>query len=355
MLKPGKKGLILGGGAPNATLMSGALLAFSEAGVHFDVISCTGAGATIGLLYVAPKEGSPQEAMRQTLNFGVADEIYAALPVNYKVFNKPGAPADQFRQMLDSNPMLAALRKQMNRQDDRGLADDMSALFLQSLCPTALNLDSKGLCAHVPFVEHIVDFKKLPGVAPDFYVNAYNISDHRMETWGKETITHAHYQAALSFPFLYPPFELNGKKYVEGAVFDCLNYQPFTAPLGGAHADVETIVVLDVLGIEKLIREPRNLWDAYVVSIITPLVETARNDTELFELKYNRDAHGQPLRRVLKMPFAIPDEHFAHALDWSRSNLEKLFWIGYHSARAFCRTQRHALGIAADEEIPALE
>ena len=47
-----KTALVLGGGAPNATLMSGALVAFAAAGVHFDVISTAGAGALIGLLYV---------------------------------------------------------------------------------------------------------------------------------------------------------------------------------------------------------------------------------------------------------------------------------------------------------------
>jgi len=36
--------LVLGGGAPNSALMAGALAAFQEEGVTFDVVSTSGAG-----------------------------------------------------------------------------------------------------------------------------------------------------------------------------------------------------------------------------------------------------------------------------------------------------------------------
>src|SRR5262249_50016108 len=47
--------LVLGGGAPNLTLMAGAVAALDDAGVEFDVVSTSGAGMLIGLLYAAPK------------------------------------------------------------------------------------------------------------------------------------------------------------------------------------------------------------------------------------------------------------------------------------------------------------
>ena len=40
--------LILGGGAPNLTLMSGALAAFTEQRARFDVIGASGAGMLVG-------------------------------------------------------------------------------------------------------------------------------------------------------------------------------------------------------------------------------------------------------------------------------------------------------------------
>jgi len=41
------------------------------------------------------------------------------------------------------------------------------------------------------------------------------------------------------------------------------------------------------------------LYDARVLSIITPLVEIARDDTKIFELKYNVGPDGNPLIKLL--------------------------------------------------------
>ena len=51
---------------------------------------------------------------------------------------------------------------------------------------------------------------------------------------------------------------------------------------------LRNVVVFDVLSSRKLIREPRSLYDAWVQSIMIPLVEIAKDDIRLFE-------HVQPL------------------------------------------------------------
>jgi NTE family protein len=74
--------LVLGGGAPNLTLMSGAVAALDDAGVEFDIVSTSGAGMLVGLLYAAPKgrEGDIRRdraaALKNTVNMGVHDAIY---------------------------------------------------------------------------------------------------------------------------------------------------------------------------------------------------------------------------------------------------------------------------------------
>ena len=85
--------LVLGGGAPNLTMMSGAVAALDEEGVEFDLISTSGAGMLIGLLYASPKGMTRQEALRASVNMGVHDAIYDQFPINYKVFHKPGPMA----------------------------------------------------------------------------------------------------------------------------------------------------------------------------------------------------------------------------------------------------------------------
>jgi NTE family protein len=92
--------LVLGGGAPNLTLMAGAVAALDDAGVEFDVVSTSGAGMLIGLLYAAPKgrdiKRDRAAALKNTVNMGVHDAIYRFFPVNFKVFHKPGTLAQAY-------------------------------------------------------------------------------------------------------------------------------------------------------------------------------------------------------------------------------------------------------------------
>jgi NTE family protein len=331
--------LVLGGGAPNLTLMSGALSALTERKVKFDVVSTAGAGTFIGLLYAAPKGDSPLQALKDTINIGISDWIYQFFPVNYKVYQKPGAGAQIYRDLLDQLPWAKAVSGLNDPSPMQRLFTDWVQLVLCSLSPSDLTPMSEGLCAHMPFISDWVDFDKLSEVDFEFYINAYNITDRRMENFSKKEITLEHYFASSSFPFLYPPTRIKGKTYFEGAAVDSLNYKSLVEN----HPEVDTIVVFDILGSDKLFREPRDLYDAWVLSIITPLVEIARDDTKIFELKHNRGPDGKALRKLLKVEFNIPPEHLPKVLDWSYSNLKTLFEIGYQSGSKFYEKHRREL------------
>ncbi len=345
----GKLALVLGGGAPNATLMAGALAAFAERKVAFDVISCSGAGALIGLLYTVPKQGDPVAALQHTRNMGIDDMLYRTFPVNFKVFNKPGSGADLYRQLLAANPFVQQVLAHSNDSSLTRLAADWLQLMWATLCPSDLSPNSLGLCAHVPFVEQLIAFDRLAGLQPEFYINAYNLTQRRMDIFDKRQINAEHFRAALSFPFIYPPYHLGGDDYIEGAAIDCLNFKALVnddPQARGMHTDIDTIVVFDILGSEYLLRKPRDLYDAWVVSIITQLVEVARDDLKLFEYQHNRDPQtGQPKRKLLKVPLMsrVPHEQLPDVLDWSNSNLQSLYRIGYEAGLEFCR--QHAVDL----------
>ena len=323
--------LVVGGGAPNLTLMSGALTALTEKKVKFDVVSTAGAGTFIGLLYAAARNGSPLEALKSTVNISISDWIYMFFPVNYKVYQKPGAAAQCYRDMVANLPWFNTMIHQEHPTAWQRFFSDWLQLVINTLSPTDLTPMSKGLCAHMPFITEWVDFEKLRQVDYEFYINAYNITDRHMDIFSKDEITLQHYFACSSFPFIYPPTQIDGKLYFEGAAVDCLNYKSLVKK----HPEIDTIVVFDVLGSDKLFREPRGLYDAWVLSIITPLVEIARDDTKLFELQYNRGPDGKPLRKLLKIKFEIPEDHLPGVLDWSHSNLSTLFDIGYQAGLNF--------------------
>lgn len=362
------KALLIGGGAPNATLMAGALVAMIDHGVEFDVVSTSGAGALIGLLYQAPKGMRPREALAHTVTMGIADEIYRWLPVNFKVFNKPGAAADFYRRQVAGNPFLRHLVG--NAAEDRGaqLAADWWQLLVAGACPSDLGTESLGLCAPPPFVDDIIDFAALPTIKPEFYVNAYNVTRQKMAIWSKAHLSPEHFRAAIAFPLIYPPYRVDGEDYIEGAAVDTLNFRALVAEsaaegesapdkdflcdgkarTSGLHHDLDTLVVFDILGSEKLIRRPRDLYDAWVQSIITPLVEIARDDLKLFDHVHNRNPDGSKRRRLLKVPLLddLPESAWPDLTDWSRSNLERLFAAGKAAGEAFCTKHRAALNLA---------
>lgn len=334
-----KTGLLLGGGAPNSTLIAGALAAFLDQDVEFDVISASGAGVLMGLLYTAPQDTTPRKALQSWADTGVADSIYKMIPVNYKIFQKPGAQANSFRDAFQppaNNPFFQALKTTF--ANAAGPWSDWSQLMMSSLSPSDLSMKSLGLCAHLPFLEKAVDFSAVATMKPAFYINAYNLNQHSMKIWGKHEIKPIHVRAALSFPFLYAPTEIDGEDYIEGAALDTLNFEPFIDGKG-EHADTDTLVILDILGDDRLIRKPRNLYDAWVRSIITPLVKISKTELRLFELEHNTDARtGQPKRRMLKLDLmeGIPEEHWPDTLDWSTSNMQLLFDVGYKAGTKFC-------------------
>ncbi|RFB68031.1 MULTISPECIES: patatin-like phospholipase family protein [unclassified Herbaspirillum] len=359
--RAGKKALVIGGGAPNSTLIAGALTAFIDEGIEFDVISASGAGVLMGLLYQAPLDCTPREALVRWAEVGVADSIYKMFPVNYKIFNKPGQGARSFRDQapaqmpqlaglpnmaaasgMPGNPFLDVFTQRFTEAS--GAWSDWMHLMLSAMSPSDLSSKSLGLCAHHPFLEQAIDFDAIARMKPEFYINAYNMNKAEMQIWDKDEIAPINVRAALSFPFLYPPTEIDGDDYIEGAALDTLNFNPLTT--GGKHDDIDTLVVLDILGEDRLIRKPRNLYDAWVRSIITPLVKISKTEMRLFELEHNTNPDtGEPLRRLLKVDLmsGIPDEHWPEVLDWSASNMQLLFDVGYRAGKAFCREHGESL------------
>jgi NTE family protein len=342
--------LLLGGGAPTLTLQSGALAALDDKGVEFSAISTAGAGMVIGLLYAAPKGMTRQEALKNTVNMGVSDEIYNAFPVNYKVFFKPGDIADLYRNCLAMLPQMPVARNQTDR-----LFGDWMALVCATLSPSGLGPESLGLCAPAPWIDHVVDFEKLQDYHAEFYINAYNVTDHQMEIFSKDEITPDHFRAALAFPFIYPPYRLNGKYYIEGSAIDTLCFKGLLkyreemllqemarSATGGSDPSptpLKNLIVFDVLSSDKIIRTPRTLYEAWIQSIMIPLVEIAKDDIELFDLKYRKNWNVE----LLRIRFDVPDDHWPYALDWSYSNLKTLYDVGYDAGLKFYDEHEHAL------------
>jgi len=374
--------LVLGGGAPNMTLMAGAVAALDEAGVEFDIVSTSGAGMLIGLLYAAPKgqrgdiKRDRAAALKNTVNMGVHDAIYRFFPVNFKVFHKPGPLAqaytkfwqaidgpvgdfrDQWLKMLSASPLSApwaeAWKQLLGRfsspdnkdGDAQRFFNDWAALMLATFCPSDLSATSQGMCQPAPFVEQAVDFARLKEFKGEFYMSAYCIESGEMEIFEKKEIMLEHFQAALAFPLIYAPFKMKGKTYLEGAAMETLNFKGLLEHRKGHPKVIDTIVVLDILGMKELIAEPRSLYDAWVKSIIVPLTAIAEDDIKLFELLHltnvdNLEKYfGGKKPNLVKIDFKkqISHKNWPNVLDWSYGNLSALYEAGYRAGSATAET-----------------
>ncbi|POF31481.1 patatin-like phospholipase family protein [Roseibium marinum] len=311
-------GLVLGGGAPNLPLMSGALLALDEAGVEFQVISTTGAGMLAGLLYASPQKAAPDDALASTRRdalkatrlMGIDDLIYHFMPINFKIFQKPGPIAEALAPAF--NTFLSSFPRE--RRDQRLMGDWLS-LVVATMMPSNLSTKSKGLCQAPSWIEAMVDFDDLVKNLGEtrFRLGAYSVEDRDEITFNREDITIDHCKAALAMPFIYEPYKLRDPKtgeektYLEGSAFDPLKLDPDDVMV---EHDVDTIIFFDILGHRRLIDEPRDLTDAWVQSIIAPLTRLAENSVTAFKSKraqHARDRFLTQMDRIMDLAESDPE------------------------------------------------
>jgi predicted acylesterase/phospholipase RssA len=348
--------VVLSGGAPNGSLTAGALCAIYDQGKTFTTFYTSGAGGTFGLLFVAAAKGKPaNEALRNVLKAGIDDAIYKFVPLGYKTFFKRGPFTVPFKRFGD---------KLKDPDTQGGFYNDLVDLCVAAITPTTLNFKSPSLCAQFPFLHELIDFERLKKFDGGFFMNAYSIDDGYTLEFSKDEIGQDHFFASLAFPFIYPPTRVlhRGKPryFYEGSAWDPLNLKNIIQRLRSEAAReskaVErprldplqplkpwpfgrTIVIIDVLGALKkdLVRQPRDVLDAYGISIVMPVASLAEKCLDLFNCELEHlDIPDDQKPQVIKLEFDLDAKDGPTAADWSRSNLERLFEIGYRAGSRFC-------------------
>jgi hypothetical protein len=339
-----------------------------------------GAGAVVGLHYLAPKglkSNGPfsLEALENTFNFGVSDAIHEMLPVNYKVFTKAGPAAEAFNELWHSLPEVREATHQHGMTDDEALISDNLLLAGAIACPQEINFFDLGICGHAKFLDDLIDFEALQQIDPndiEIEINAFCIEDKQLVDFTnyqidgnknpirdgagrliRKPITVDHLRAALAFPFLHAPYKIDGKHYFEGAAVQCLNDYNFN----DAEA-VDWVILLDPLR-SSMIGMPSNLWEAFALSIIVPTVGLTELGRDVMKLKTKimdklGEKHAARLKKKFKekisemvdtteklspfetmlltelylSEFVIPADMLPRAWGWSRSSMKYLFEAG---------------------------
>jgi NTE family protein len=332
----GRIGIVLSGWAPAMTLMSGAMLGFIEKGVEFEVISTTGVGALIGLLALAPKNGTPKQALEELPNMFVSDLLYSVLPINFKLFHKFGPFSKPMYELRNRVPKIK-LDPTASSPVSRLLNDWVDLVFC-ALTPSTFELKSKGLMSPSPEIEYLVDFTKLKNVNSRFYLNAFNLDQRTLEIFDNDSTNAGAYHATEAMPVLFAPQRMpSGDLCTTGATHDPTGLQAIWLK---HKDDLDAVVMLDPMS-RAIWRSPANIHDAFQLMLMNPIIALqgliaafyAWTDHTSEQLR--KANPNVKLPKLYYVPFAIEEKYFPNMLRWTHSNAVILEQIGHEAAVAF--------------------
>jgi NTE family protein len=337
----GRIGIVLSGWGPAMTLMSGAMLGFMEKGVQFDVISTTGVGALIGLLSLAPKTGTPKQALEELPNMFVSDLLYSVLPINFKLFHKFGPFSKPMHNLRNRIPKIR-LDPKASSPISRLLNDWVDLAFC-AMTPSTFELKSQGMMSPSPEIEDLVDFNKLKATKTKFYVNAFNLDKRILEIFDNASTNVDAYHATEAMPVLFAPQRLaNGDLCITGATHDPTGLQ---AVWLRHKDDLDMVVMLDPLS-TAICREPVNIHDSFQLMLMNPTIALqglisafyAWTDRIAEDLRRRRPEVKLP--KLYYVPFTIDQKYYPNMLKWTHANAVTLEKIGHDGAVAFAEALR---------------
>jgi predicted acylesterase/phospholipase RssA len=334
-------GIVLSGTAPAMTLMSGAMLAFAERGVEFDVISTTGVGGLIGLLYLAPKGGDRITALRELPNLFVSDWLYRLFPVNFKVFHKYSPFANAFREFRKTLPKFRV--EPAESSEVKRFVNDWLELWATAITPASLEFRRNGLMSHTPLVEELVDFERLKHVSTRFYLNAFSLRTLRLRQFTNQTMNATAYNAAQAMFVLFPPVNTADDILTSGATRDPTGLQA----IWSYERSLSRVVALDPVS-RSYWRMPVNAYDAFQLMLMNPI---AALQELMFTVYVDARTAGAPLPALNRLPVAIDSSYYPKMLEWTHTNAMTLQKIGYDAAEATAK----ALAANRPEDIRTLD
>ena len=348
-----KRAIALSGGGPVVGLEIGALKAFEEKNIDFDVYSCACVGSWVGCLYNSLPESS--ERLTQVENFFrdkifIPDDIYESFPIDYKVFRMDYV--HDFQKLMEKiwdfstyqNLFLpnriweyawnfvTAPPKNMDEyfySVSEGMAINPFVRFAVELQYKISKSGIAGLVSSEDFVDKYIRFDQLFKSDKVVYLNAYNLSTKQMEIFINQKghkyndIDADALMAGSSVLHYTENRTVDGKKYMycEGAVINTVNLDHLLTD----HPDLDEIWVVKIADYKE-VKPPENLIEASLLGVMLPFDTISDDDIVLFSHKlreYNQK-EGKNIRLVnVLMKYGELNYH------WNHSNLDRGIKIGY--------------------------
>ncbi|MDM8535494.1 patatin-like phospholipase family protein [Desulfobacterales bacterium HSG17] len=368
----GKKALFLGPGGPFGAVEIGALKAFHEKGIKFDIIAGNSIGSAIALTYASPAQrykGDSIKALNDLKNYTSLETSLVSLtkkimPFNFRIWHKTWGReneiyekimenilTDDFMEMFEQLPKIwqdsigfwTSLCTPVNLQCEYSFP--YNALFKsiqkQSLpdfylaMMSAMIPKSNATGFIVPLhagMRKIIDFEALKQIDQEIFIGALNLNNREPVLFSKHEITPLHLQASTTVIFMNEICRINDTPYAESTYVDAYNFREVLQK----HPDIDTIVLIDILGMRSWVYEPKDLVDAFNVSITGGFANSARDDLAVFEERYlnRKDEQGQfkfhnKNINYVKVQYEVPQD--IHPT-WSIEVMNRLDKVGYDAA-----------------------
>ena len=347
-----KRAIVLGGGGPACGLQIGALRAFAEHEIEFDVWSLSCIGAWVGLVY-HQFEGTPAERTEQTYHFFRKvfrpDDVHAAFPVNaafapdlrksvtsmlefvtslktYRQLVVPHEIMDFWRETID----MVRDRRRWTEGDFNGWALKLSGAHpLTRFLTSAIYRTSANGLARIyypdsSFLQAMKFTRLLRTDRPLIYHNAWNLTRRRLEYFTNRIdnykIIDAQTLCACSaLPYVFAPIEMDGEMYCEGAMIRPMDFDPLIN-----HPDLDEVWSLPIVDTAQ-VRTPEDMTGAMGN---LPMMPAGAHGADLAE-SFRRDMNEKG--RSVK----IIDVETSNAInyEWSHSNLDHCCHEGYNAAK----------------------
>jgi predicted acylesterase/phospholipase RssA len=330
-------GVLVSGGAPNLHLAAGALCAFYEHGIRFDLIGTAGAGALPALLYTIPKNGDPAASLKSTVYINIHDLIYSVIPDNYKIFLKRGPWTEAFWRLGRSLPHFALTPADRQQSGLRRLFNDSIDLMVAALTPTTLWYGSSSVCTRAGVIDDLVDWPALRTHPTQFFLNAFDLGARSLTTFNNANLRPESFYAALAMPWLYEPTVVDDRMYTEGAAHDPSGLEAIWDVLyENGRPRVDMLIALDTV-VTDVWLDPENIQEGLELAVMDPIVCLGEYVLALYSrLEVFLEEQGAAAPKIYYVPFPIQAQDARRILDWSYSNALSLWDIGYKAAERFC-------------------
>jgi hypothetical protein len=336
---PRRLGVLVSGGAPNLHLAAGALCAFKECGLNFDLIGAAGAGALPALLSLVPKNGDAVASLRSTVYINIHDVIYSLIPDNYKIFLKRGPWTEAFWRFGRSLPHFALMPGDRENSGLRRFFNDTVDLAVAALTPSTLWYGSPSVCTRAGVIDDLIDWPALRTHSTRFFLNAFDLGNLELTAFSNGDLTPEAFYAALAMPWLYEPTVFLDRMYTEGAAHDPSGLEalgPFLEASASSTRPIDILIALDTV-VTDLWLDPNNVQEALELAVMDPIVCLGQYVLGLYSrLDALREKNEIPGTKLYYIPFPIQAQDARRILDWSYSNALSLWEIGYNSAATFC-------------------